>query len=155
MKDNKSAECFVCRKHQVLASNTAGIIYQDDLIIVSHAILLGDEETHYLGYIFVEPKRHVWELGDLMDDEAQIIGRFTSRVAKGLMETVGMKHVYSFVFGDGAPHLHVHVIGRYPGTPREYWGTNVDEWPDAPKGDAAEIEEVVLRLRTFLNKQYG
>jgi diadenosine tetraphosphate (Ap4A) HIT family hydrolase len=53
------------------------------------------------------------------------------------------------------PHVHVHVIGRYPGAPREYWGTRVDEWPEAPQGGAAEIEEVADRIRAFLHEQYG
>jgi len=37
-----------------------------------------------------------------------------------------------FILGDGVPHVHVHVIGRYPGAPREYRGPGVDEWPDCP-----------------------
>jgi histidine triad (HIT) family protein len=41
------------------------------------------------------------------------------------------------------PHLHVHLLPPYPGTPREYWWDRVDEWPDAPPGDATEVEELV------------
>lgn len=56
------------------------------------------------------------------------------------------EHVYAFVLGDRVPHLHVHLIVRHPGAPKEYWGVRVDEWPDAPKGDEAEIAGLVARL---------
>ena len=64
---------------------------------------------------------------------------------------LGVEHVYSFVIGDGVPHLHVHVIGRYPGAPREYRGPRVDEWPEAPKGDLEQISQVAERMRAYLN----
>jgi len=47
------------------------------------------------------------------------------------------------------------VIGRYPGAPRAYWGPKVDEWPEAPRGKAPEIEQVALRLRAFLSEHYN
>lgn len=33
---------------------------------------------------------------------------------------------------------------------REYWGIRVNEWPDAGRGTAADIAELVARLREFL-----
>jgi diadenosine tetraphosphate (Ap4A) HIT family hydrolase len=145
-------ECFVCCKHRGQEAVPGGPIYQDEILFVSHAQLWGDETEHYLGHLFVEPKRHVAELADLSDAEAQAIGLFTTRVARALMETLGVEHVYSFVIGDGVPHVHVHVIGRYPGAPREYWGPRVDEWPDAPHGGEGEIEKVAERVRSYLKQ---
>jgi hypothetical protein len=42
------------------------------------------------------------------------------------------------------------VAARYPGTPREYWGVRVDEWPEAPRGDEQAIADVAARLRSHL-----
>jgi hypothetical protein len=50
----------------------------------------------------------------------------------------------------GGPDLHVHLLPRYPGTPREYWWTRVDQWPQARRGGAAEIEGLVRDLRGYL-----
>jgi diadenosine tetraphosphate (Ap4A) HIT family hydrolase len=94
-------------------------------------------------------------LADLTDEEAQALGLYVSRVARALMHTEGVEHVYSFVIGDGVPHVHVHVIGRYPGAPRAYWGPKVDEWPGAPRGGEVEIENVASRVRTFLREKTG
>ena len=91
------------------------MIYENDLIYVSHAQLWRDEKEHYLGHVFIETKRHVAEVADLTEEEAQTIGVYTSRIAKALLNTEQMEHVYIFVIGDGVPHVHYHVIGRYPG----------------------------------------
>ena len=130
------------------------MIYENDLIYVSHAQLWRDEKEHYLGHVFIETKRHVAEVADLTDEEAQIIGVYTSRIAKALLNTEQMEHVYIFVIGDGVPHVHYHVIGRYPGAPREYWGPRVDDWPEAPKGAEPEIAQVAERIRAFLKEHY-
>jgi histidine triad (HIT) family protein len=152
LNESGPVECFVCRKHRGEISVPGGIIYKDDLIYVSHAQLWGDEVDHYLGHLFVEPRRHVPELADLTREEAEAIGLYTSRLARALMHTEGVEHVYSFVIGDGVPHLHVHVIGRYPGAPREYWGARLDEWPGAPRGAESEIKAVPGRVRSFLRE---
>lgn len=62
----------------------------------------------------------------------------------------GAEHVYAAVIGDGIEHFHLHLIPRYPGTPREYWWVRLDEWPDAPRGDARDIETLTKRLRAHL-----
>lgn len=154
MNTNASEECFVCRKHRGETDIPDKPIYENNLIYISHAQPWKDEKEHYLGHVFVEPKRHVAEVADMTDEEAQIIGVYTSRIAKALMHTEGMEHVYIFVIGDGVPHVHYHVIGRYPGAPREYWGPKVDDWPLAPKGDAVEIGKVAERIRSFLRETY-
>ena len=147
-------DCIVCRKHNGEMAVAGGVIFENDLIYISHAQLWRNEEDHYLGHVFVEPKRHIAELADLTEQEAQIIGLYTSRIANALLHTENMEHIYTFVIGDGVPHVHVHVIGRYSGAPREYWGPKVDEWPEAPRGKDQEIEQVCTRLRNFLNENY-
>ena len=152
MNNSASDECLVCRKHRGEVDIPGGAIYENNLIYISHAQLCGDEKKHYLGHVFVETKRHVAEVADLTEEEAQVIGVYTSKIAKALLHTMSMEHIYIFVIGDGVPHVHYHVIGRYPGAPREYWGAKVDEWPEAPKGDATKIEQVADRLRAFLKE---
>jgi diadenosine tetraphosphate (Ap4A) HIT family hydrolase len=154
MKTAMPEECLVCRKHRGEVAVPGGPIYQDELLYICHAMLRGGEVTHYLGHVFVETKRHVGELADLTEAEAQRLGLVTSRAARALMETLGMEHVYSFVIGDDVPHVHVHVIGRYPGAPREYRGPRVDDWPDAPRGGDAEMAGVSARLREFFESTW-
>ena len=150
MEKTNGTDCMVCQKHRGEINLPGGAIYENELIFVSHAQLFKEEKQHYLGHLFVETKRHVAELGDLTPEEAREVGLWVSRASKALMGIVNVEHVYAFAIIDGVPHVHIHVIGRYPGAPREYWGPRVDEWPDAPKGDEAVIAALGEKLRTWL-----
>jgi histidine triad (HIT) family protein len=138
--------CFICLKHQQGHAAEGGIVYQDDLVYVGHIHTMGHQGA-YRGYLMVEPKRHVMGLGDLTDDEAGAVGISANRCARLLKEVLGAEHVYAFVYGGAVPHLHVHLAPRYPGTPRDFWGPRLMEWPDAPKVDPPEMRALVSRLR--------
>jgi histidine triad (HIT) family protein len=148
-----NTSCFVCQKHNGEIHISGGVIFQDSLIFISHANISENEVSHYLGHIIIEPKRHIIEVSDLSDQEAQAIGLFTSRIARALVDIQRMEHIYTFIIGDGVPHLHIHIVGRYPGAPREYWGIKVDEWPNAPKGNEREITQLSDRIRDYVKKK--
>ncbi|HEX6392383.1 MAG TPA: HIT family protein [Acidimicrobiales bacterium] len=143
--------CFVCKKHALGGDVEGGVIWSDDLVYAGHCHLLGRSDIA-LGWLVVEPKRHVPGLGDLNADEAAAVGVLVSRLARALVEVEGAEHVYSFVFGDGlaAGHLHVHLMPRYPGTPREFWQQRVVGWPDGPRGNAEATESLSRRLAGYL-----
>jgi histidine triad (HIT) family protein len=98
---------------------------EDELVLVSHVVppdvLGGEGTTAYMGHLFVEPRRHAPGLADLTDAEARSVGWWCTRVSRALRDVSGAEHVYAAVFGDAVPHLHVHLLPRFPGTPREYW----------------------------------
>ena len=153
MLDDQTASnaCFVCRKHRGEIIVPGGAIYEDALLYAVHIAGANDaDQTAYVGWLIVEPKRHAPGLGDLTAEEAAALGVLVSRLARALCAVAGAEHVYSFVLGDHVPHLHVHLAPRYPGTPRAYWGTRVDEWPQAPRGGPAEMAAVCAQLRHAL-----
>ena len=128
-----------------------GAIYEDDLIYVGHAQIPEGQTKAYLGYVMVEPKRHVAGLADLTDAEAQRIGLMVTRLSRALRACMAAEHIYSFVLGHHMAHLHIHLVPRYPGAPRQYWGVHVDEWPEAPRGGPNEIADLCMKLRDHLN----
>jgi len=146
------ADCFVCRKHRGEEPVPGGPIYEDDLVYASHKAMPPDG-CAYLGWCFVEPRRHAPGLADLTDAEAQAIGWLVARLSRAIKAELNAEHVYAFVIGDRVSHLHVHLIPRHPGTPPEYWGVRVDEWPEAPKGDEMEIAALVVRLRARIQDE--
>jgi histidine triad (HIT) family protein len=136
-------ECLVCDKH---AAADPGIeVHRDDQVYVGH---LPASPEAYLGHLFVEPLEHRPGLADLSADQAAAVGTAMRRAAVAMRAT-GHDHVYAFVFGDAVPHLHVHLLGRYPGAPEEFRGVRVDEWADAPHGDATAVAEYVAALRSL------
>jgi diadenosine tetraphosphate (Ap4A) HIT family hydrolase len=141
-------DCFVCGKHREESLMPGGPVWSDDLVVVSHLSprAPGGSAAVYLGHLLVEPRRHAPGLADLTDAEAQRVGQWCTRAARRLRDVAGAEHVYAAVIGDNVPHLHVHLLPRYPGTPREYWWDRVDEWPDAPRGGEPEAAALVRRL---------
>jgi histidine triad (HIT) family protein len=146
----QARDCLVCRKHRGWLRIPGGVIFENEIVYVSHAQLFGEEKDHYLGHLFVEPKRHVPKLSDLSEEEAQMIGLFVRQATRALEQVQDVEHAYAFAIGDHVPHVHIHVLGRYPGAPREYWGSKVDEWPDAPRGNETEIAAVAQRIQDFM-----
>jgi histidine triad (HIT) family protein len=145
------ADCFVCAKHRGDLDVPGGFVWEDELVVATHRILIepnGDTvEDVYLGHVLVEPRRHAPELGDLADAEAAALGVASARLSRALLSVLSAEHVYAAIVGDRVPHLHLHLLPRYSGTPREYWWDRVDEWPDAPRGDASAVDRLVGRLR--------
>ncbi len=151
-----AAECFVCRKHREQGPLLpGGPVGEDELVIVSHLTPAAPDRPSgpvYLGHLLVEPRRHAPGLADLTDAEARAVGWWCAQASRALREAAGAEHVYAAVIGDKAAHLHVHLLPRYPGTPREYWWDRVDEWPDARRGTQPEIATFVAGLRGFLTQ---
>lgn len=149
-------DCFICRKHRGEIAIPGGMIYQDGLV---HGCHIGGpeqiaEQKAYLGYLMVESRRHAPGLADLTDEEAQATGLLVTRLSRALKACTDAEHIYAFVFGEHVPHLHIHVLPRYPGAPREYWGTHTVEWPDAPRGGSEEIDALCKKLRAYLDGEH-
>ena len=146
----RSAECFVCTKHVLGDAAPGGVLFEDELVYAGHAYPLAEPLLAYRGYLVAEPMRHATGLGDLTDPEAVAMGLLVNRLARALKQVAEAEHVYSFVFGDGLAHLHVVLAPRYAGTPREYWGVRLREWPDAPHVREDEMRTLVARLRAHI-----
>lgn len=140
--------CYICKK-QNGSIESCGEIYRDDLLAVYH-LEPGTEEV-YLGYLFIELRRHIEGLGDMNEEEAAALGRMLQRISKLFKEYYAAEHVYAHVIGDQVPHLHIHVIPRYQGAPREFWGVKTDEWKEAPHGGADKVSEFCSKFKYYLS----
>lgn len=141
-----SGECPICEKHRGRGPLVGERVWEDEHVLAYHA--RRDTVDGYLGYLFVETRRHVPSLASLTDDEAHALATARSRLARAL-EAAGAEHVYSFVF-DHLPHHHEHVVARHPGAPEEFRGVRVTDWPDAPRGDDDAVVAYCERLRKLL-----
>lgn len=61
------------------------------------------------GFAYLEPKRHIRFITELDGAEAATFGAAMARCTRVLKETTGSEVVYVYIFGDGVPHLHVHL----------------------------------------------
>jgi histidine triad (HIT) family protein len=146
--------CFVCRKHADLSHVPGGLVTADELVVVSHLSPRApgrDGRAVYLGQLIVEP-RHAPGLADLTDAEARDVGWWCTQASRALRDVTGAEFVYAAVIGHAVAHLHVHLVPRYPGTPREFWWQRLDEWPEPKLGGEREIADLVSGLRDCLKQ---
>lgn len=146
--------CFICKKHQGKIQ-TAGIaICEDDYVYVGHVDSNG--EPNYLGHLMIDLKRHVPTLGDMNVEEASAFGVIMARISKALKETEGAEHIYAVVSGNSVPHVHMHIIPRYPNTPKEFWAPfAVYDAPNARMGRESEVVSLCERIKNYLeSKRY-
>jgi histidine triad (HIT) family protein len=99
----------------------------------------------------IDLKRHVPTMAELNPDEARAFGMIMARVSKALKKMEGAEHIYALVSGNSVPHLHMHLVARYPNTPEQYWGPfAVYDSPNARMGDNGKVIEVCNRIKSFL-----
>lgn len=141
--------CFICNKHAGNIETSGVTIYEDEFVYVGH--IDRDDKPNYLGHIMIDLKRHAPTLADMTVEEAQAFGLIMNKVSKALRVSENAEHIYAFVSGDSVPHLHMHLVARYPNTPKEYWGPSVVyDWEDAPMGDDYEVIKLCKRLKAYL-----
>jgi diadenosine tetraphosphate (Ap4A) HIT family hydrolase len=144
-------DCLICRKHAGDPPTPGGPLYEDELVHATHAFdLRGGGSKSYLGHLLVETKRHAPWLADLTPDEAAAVGRILPPLARALVDALEADWVFTATIGTGTPHFHLHLLPRYPETPRDLPWHGVDEWDGARKGGATEIAATVERIRAQL-----
>ena len=148
MSKNSQETCFVCRKQRGELEMPGGVVFQDDLVYVSHGTMKRDELT-YPGIFFVEPKRHLPTMAELTRPESERVGWLASVVARALVAE-GAERTYLAVLGHHVPHLHVWIVPRYPNTPDKYVGVRVMEWESGPRKSWEQIGELCARVSSYV-----
>jgi diadenosine tetraphosphate (Ap4A) HIT family hydrolase len=67
------------------------------------------------GFAYLEPKRHIRFITELDGPEAASFGAVMARCTHALKAVTGAEVVYAYIFGDGVPHLHVHLAPHRAG----------------------------------------
>jgi histidine triad (HIT) family protein len=144
-------DCVICRKHRGDPPAPGGPIYEDELVVATHKFDLGGGAAPwYLGHLIVETKRHATWLAELTPEEAVAVGRLLPALARALVDGLGADWVFTATIGTGTPHFHLHLLPRYPDTPRDVPWHEVDEWEGSRKGGPDEIAATVERIRSRL-----
>lgn len=138
--------CVVCDEVAGSVPVPGGFLHDDESSVGFHAPPAPGNQSPYLGHLMVVPRRHVASWSGLDDGEAAAVSAGI-RDLTGLLESAGAERVYVAVIGTHVNHLHVHLLPRWPGTPREVPWHSVDEWKGARHGDADAVAATVARLR--------
>jgi len=98
------AECPMCRGAAADPELDRIQVWEDD-----HWRLTVALAAEVSGFAYLEPKRHIRYITELDGAEAATFGAVIARCTQALKDVTGAEVVYAYIFGDGVPHLHVHL----------------------------------------------
>ena len=101
--------CAVCNFEHPARRSPELVAWEDDHWIVRHHML----PAPLAGWFMLVSRRHLGGPADLSDAEAAAFGPAMRRVSQAIKAVTGAPKVYAIAFGEGAPHLHVHLVPRY------------------------------------------
>ena len=102
--------CVICRGAEADAELERVQVWED-----AHWRLTMSLASETPGFSYLEPKRHIPFITELNGEEAVSFGGVLARVTSNLRAETGADAVYVYVFGDGVPHLHVHLAPHRDG----------------------------------------
>lgn len=144
--DDAQRDCLVCQEHLGEVVIPGGPLAATKLTMAFHIPPI-DDGIVYLGHLLVTPFRHVADFAGLDDAESGEVGVQIQRWSAAL-KRVGAERVYIATIGHAWDHLHVHLLPRWPETPREVRWHAVDEWEGARRGGFTEAAAIVEQLRS-------
>ena len=99
-----NSECPFCRGAAADAELNRTEVWQDQYWRLTVSL-----SAEVPGFAYLEPKRHIEHLTDLNGPEASTFGAVMAKTTQALKEATDADVVYVYIFGDGVPHLHVHL----------------------------------------------
>jgi diadenosine tetraphosphate (Ap4A) HIT family hydrolase len=108
--DKTDRNCPICTNPQIDQEFERVPVWEDALWRLTVSIA-----AEVPGFAYLEPKRHVAYVTDLDGAEAATFGAVLARCTRVLREVTGAEVVYVYIFGDGIPHLHVHLAPHRAG----------------------------------------
>ncbi|WP_020110818.1 HIT family protein [Rhodococcus sp. 114MFTsu3.1] len=139
-----NADCLLCLEVEGKIPLPGGV-YETPTSVAFHLPEQPSGDV-LLGHHLVVPKRHVHDHGGLDENEAEDIGRIT-RVLSRALSAAGAQRVYVFSVGHSWPHLHVHLVPRWPSVPEEVPWHAVKDEPGSHRVDFATAASFAERVR--------
>ena len=103
-------DCPMCRGAAADEELERIEVWQD-----AHWRLTVSLSSEVAGFAYLEPKRHIRYITELDGPEAATFGPALARSTRVLKDAAGAEVVYLYIFGDGVPHLHVHLAPHRSG----------------------------------------
>jgi histidine triad (HIT) family protein len=142
-----TVHCIVCQKHQNFSDYVGAPIAERGGLVLAHFPFLLDERAAK-GHLIIEPRRHITDLTEMNDAEANALGGLARDAVAAIKKLLHAEHVYFFRINDKVPHLHFHLVPRYAGTPKEFWGPKIMEWPGREALALEQIRKLSRELQT-------
>ena len=148
-----SIPCSICRLHDAIAAGGAEadlLIWRQGPWLLRHHPL----PAPLPGWLLLDSARHLGGPADFQAGEAAAFGPMLQRASALVRQLSGCERVYAIAFGEGARHLHVHLIPRHGQDPASESWKVADLYRamvegQRPPADPDAVAQLVQRARVL------
>jgi diadenosine tetraphosphate (Ap4A) HIT family hydrolase len=143
--------CAICQLHGDGARAGAWEIGRGSLWLLRHH----PEPAPLAGWLLLDARRHLGGPLAFSDEEARAWGPAVRHASQLVQRLTGCERVYAIAFGEGAPHLHLHLIPRHAADPASAAWSVADLYRvvaagERPPADPARVRQLVARGRELV-----
>jgi diadenosine tetraphosphate (Ap4A) HIT family hydrolase len=132
--------CGVCRQHHDPSACADYEISRSPLWVLRHH----PDPAPLTGWLLLDARRHMGGPMHFTPEESGAWGPAVQQVSQLVQQLTGCDRVYAIAFGEGARHLHLHLIPRFAAEPASEGWKVADLYRAVASGErqAAEVETV-------------
>ena len=146
--------CAICQLHANPAARQRYEIWRSELWVLRHH----PDPAPLPGWLLLDSLRHCSGPVDFSAAEASDWGRAVRDASHLVKLITGCQRVYAIAFGEGAQHLHLHLIPRHLDEPASKAWAVADLYRgmdagDRAASDPASVASLVQRCRSLISAQ--
>ena len=145
--------CAICQIHGAVSTQTSYEIGRGALWVLRHH----PDPAPLLGWLLLDSARHLHGPADFNPEEAAAWGPAVQHASALVKELTGCDRVYAIAFGEGARHLHLHLIPRFASDPATAAWSVADHYRAVVAGERSpanpgDVAELVVRARQHVEQ---
>ena len=137
-------DCAICALHSDVDRLSEVEIWRNPLWLLRHH----PDPSPLLGWCLLDARRHIAGPIDFVDEEAREWGNVVQKASRLIQHFTGCDRVYAVAFGEGARHLHLHLIPRFQEDQRSAAWSVADLYRDVEAG--RELPVQIENVQEFL-----
>ena len=148
-------DCAICELHSDVVRLSEVEIWRNPLWLLRHH----PGPSPLLGWCLLDARRHIAGPIDFVDEEAREWGNVVQKASRLIQHLTGCDRVYAIAFGEGARHLHLHLIPRFEEDQRSEAWSVADLYRDVEAGrepsiQIENVEEFLVAARPQAQKSF-
>ena len=144
--------CAICQLHADPVARERYEIHRSELWVLRHH----PDPAPLAGWLLLDSRRHCSGPLDFSEAEASEWGSAVRDASRLVKQITGCDRVYAIAFGEGAQHLHLHLIPRHLDEPATKAWAVADLYREMTSGnraaaDSAVVASLVERCRSLVS----
>ena len=133
--------CGVCRQHHDPSARAHYEISRSPLWLLRHH----SDPAPLTGWLLLDARRHLCGPIAFTPEEASSWGLAVQQASKLVQQLTSCDRVYAIAFGEGARHLHLHLIPRFGAEPASEAWKVADLYREVASGQRPAAEEAAVQ----------